>query len=296
MSAAPDLVLTETNGARCSLWWTNSPSMPGERVGLIGKFHAIDPESASTLLNEACRHLSAHGCSIAIGPMDGSTWKSYRLVTDPGSEPPFFLEPTNPPEWPHYFVASGFSALANYTSALNPDLGYIDPRIEKVRHRMASAGILIRPIQLTEFARELRHIYEVSIGSFHKNFLYSPIDYDEFESLYLPIRQAIVPELVLLAFDQLKCVGFVFAVPDFAEATAGHPIKTVIAKSLAVLPGRQMAGLGTLLLAEMQRAAFQLGYTRAIHALMHESNNSRNLSGHYAATMRRYTLFSKSLS
>lgn len=39
-----------------------------------------------------------------------------------------------------------------------------------------------------------------------------------------------------------------------------------------------------------------LGFTRAIHALMHETNKSRNLSAHYAKTIRRYTLFSKKLS
>jgi len=38
-----------------------------------------------------------------------------------------------------------------------------------------------------------------------------------------------------------------------------------------------------------------MGFTRAIHALMHETNKSRNLSARYARTIRRYTLFSKRL-
>jgi hypothetical protein len=32
-----------------------------------------------------------------------------------------------------------------------------------------------------------------------------------------------------------------------------------------------------------------------IHALMHESNNSLNLSGHYARPFRRYALFARDL-
>ena len=44
-----------------------------------------------------------------------------------------------------------------------------------------------------------------------------------------------------------------------------------------------------------QRAAHQLGYTRAIHALMHEQNASRNLSRRFAQPMRRYALFGKAL-
>ena len=39
----------------------------------------------------------------------------------------------------------------------------------------------------------------------------------------------------------------------------------------------------------------QLGYMRAIHALMHEQNASRNLSRQYAHPMRGYALFGKAL-
>jgi hypothetical protein len=53
--------------------------------------------------------------------------------------------------------------------------------------------------------------------------------------------------------------------------------------------------LGSLLLAACQRTARQLGYTRAIHALMHEQNISRNLSRRYADPIRRYALFGKAL-
>ncbi len=291
-----ELITDGGQEAGCLLWWRNTPALEGEQVGLIGGFQAAGAEAASELLHRACGMLREEGCTMAIGPMDGSTWRSYRLVTERGTEPPFFMEPGNPAEWPDYFVKAGFSILANYTSALNSDLHVVDPRIENVRQRLSTAGVLIRPIQLDRFPEELRHIYDVSIASFQKNFLYTPITYPDFESLYLPIQKAVQADLVLLAFDGEKCLGFMFAIPDFAQARRGEPITTVIAKSLAVLPGRQTGGLGTLLLAQMQQAALRLGYTRVIHALMHESNNSRNVSGHYAKTMRRYALFSRRLA
>ncbi len=104
------------------------------------------------------------------------------------------------------------------------------------------------------------------------------------------------PELVLLAEHAGQPVGYVFTVPDYAQAARGEKVTTVIVKTLAVLPGRQHAGLGAWLLAEVHAAARGLGFTRAIHALMHETNKSRNLSAHYAKTIRRYTLFSKRLT
>ena len=65
-------------------------------------------------------------------------------------------------------------------------------------------------------------------------------------------------------------------------------------RSLAVLPGRELAGLGKLLLERCQHAAHAAGFRRAIHALMHDGNASRNL-GDDAVEIRRYTLFARRL-
>jgi hypothetical protein len=44
-----------------------------------------------------------------------------------------------------------------------------------------------------------------------------------------------------------------------------------------------------------QRKARALGFRRAIHALIHESNVSGRISARTAQTMRRYALFAKPL-
>ena len=69
----------------------------------------------------------------------------------------------------------------------------------------------------------------------------------------------------------------------------------MIVKTLAVVPGRSYAGLGNLLASRCEHLAAGLGYTRAIHALMHEASPSRNISRRYAKTIRRYTLFARTL-
>ena len=67
--------------------------------------------------------LAAERCTIAIGPVDGNTWQRYRLITEPGTEPPFFLEPDNPDAWPGQFTAAGFTPLAQvlFRSQHRPD-------------------------------------------------------------------------------------------------------------------------------------------------------------------------------
>lgn len=278
------------------LWWTHVPKVSGEKPGVIGGFTATSPAAAAKVLAQAEAELRARGCTVAIGPMDGNTWRRYRLVTDPGTEPPFFLEPTNPAEWPAWWCAAGFEPLAEYFSAATDDLSARDARLDGVAARMAAAGVTIRELDAAKFDEELARIYEVSVVAFQDNYLYTPLAREAFFAQYRAIQARVQPELILLAEHEGKPVGYVFAMPDYAQAQRGEPVTTAIVKTLAVLPGRANAGLGALLLGEVHAAARRLGFTRAIHALMHETNKSRNLSAHYARTIRRYTLFAKRLT
>ncbi|NJO83695.1 MAG: hypothetical protein HC828_13420 [Blastochloris sp.] len=65
--------------ARCSLWWRATPPHHIERVGVIGHYAVRDAEAATALLTFACEYLAEQGCTLAIGPMDGTTWQRYRL-------------------------------------------------------------------------------------------------------------------------------------------------------------------------------------------------------------------------
>jgi hypothetical protein len=280
--------------ARGSLWWKETPVLPGQTLGAIGHFAALDETCALELLEAASNELGVHGCTRAMGPMDGNTWHRYRLVTERGTEPPFFMEPDNPDDYPRWFLAAGFSPLATYFSALSHDLSVEDPRIPRAMQRLEENGVSLRSIDPGSFQDELRHIYAVSCVSFQANYLYHPIAETEFLAQYEPIRAHIRPELVLLAEQEGKPVGFVFALPNLAQARRGH-IDTVVLKTVAVLPGRACAGLGNVLVARCHAAARTLGFRRVIHALMHENNNSLNLSGHYAKPFRRYTLFAREL-
>ncbi|NEQ22253.1 MAG: GNAT family N-acetyltransferase [Microcoleus sp. SIO2G3] len=280
--------------AHCSLWWQQVPVDPIQKFGLIGHYGAIDRPAAEELLGYACEQLAANGCTMAIAPIDGNTWRRYRAVCDRGSEPLFFLEPDNPPEWCSQFSDAGFAAIAHYYSALNSDLSHRDSRLAGVESRLGDR-VQIRSINIDRIDAELGAIYELSLASFQHNFLYTPIAQDEFLAQYRAIVPYLKPELVLMAEQDGHLIGFLFALPNLLEAKRGQAMNTVIVKTVAVLPGRAFAGLGSLLVDRCQAIAYQLGFTRAIHALMHESNRSLNLSRRYAEPIRRYVLWGRSL-
>jgi len=291
-------LLVETGGTvlgRSSLWWTETPAYEGHRLGYIGHYATQVPEAAPLLLRSACEELAKHGCTLAVGPIDGNTWQRYRFITERGNEPLFFMEPDNPDEFPQEFTDFGFRPMADYYSALNTDLSAPGPQITATAQRIHDHGITVHALDPTRLDEELRRVHALSLLSFRNNLLYTPISEDDFLAQYAPIRSYIRPDLVLLAEKESELIGYSFCIPDLLQAKRGAPIDTVILKTLAVHPDHSGIGLGGLLMALAHEAARQAGFSRVIHALFHVSNRSGRLSSHTARVFRRYTLFARPL-
>ncbi len=209
------------------------------------------------------------------------------------------MEPTNPPEWPEFWRTAGFVPLASYHSSLNEELKPQDPLRDEASSRARAAGLSLRPLNIAEFERELRAIFELSLNAFADNYLYTPIAWSEFAGMYARMKSLLDPRLVLLCDDPLRpgmLAGYIMAFPDHLERQRTGECRTVILKSMAVSPEWRSVGLGTWLIAQVQANAVALGMSRSIFALMHDSNLSARIGRHYARVIRRYTLFSRELA
>jgi GNAT superfamily N-acetyltransferase len=295
---APDaLLMSREQGrllARASLWWRQVPELSDERVGLIGQYAAQDSRAAATILADACRALAVQGCSVAVGPMDGSTWRSYRLLTERGDAPPFFLEPDNPDDWPLHFETAGFQALAHYYSSINEDNARCKDRTALTK-RVEREGYTLRPLASHDMQAELGRLWQLSSEAFRDNFLYVPISEAEFLDIYTPLLAQLRPELVVIMEWHGSPVAFCLALPDLLQAKRGQPVDTVIFKSIAVLQAHHGKGLAAVMLAQINRTARALGMHRTIHALMHEDNASRLLDRPLMRDFRRYTIYARPL-
>jgi len=282
--------------ARASIWWNDTPTIEEKHVGAIGHFAAANKPSAIFLLDKVCEIFKDHNVTTMIGPMNGNTWRTYRFITQSDELPIFFLEPENPDEYPDYFLKAGFVPIEEYESEIDYDLTFQDKRLISIAERVKEEKITIRKLNKDEFEQELNKIYEISVSSFKDNILYTPMNKQEFVQQYLPLKELIIPEFVLIAEDVNKNpIGFMFGLPDINQQKRGQKIDTVIFKTLAVLPEKRSIGLGTLLLNKVREAACQMNYNKAICALMHKANNSRNIAAHYAKTFRTYTLYKKEI-
>lgn len=288
--------LTDDHGtavAHAALWWRDTPSHDGARIGCIGGFAARDGIMARDLLEKAAGALAAAGCRLVVGPMNGNTWRRHRFVVESDGRGSFLLEPRNPPEHPRWWQDAGFSVLSGYSSSvisLDDDAPSIPAGLAE---RLYRSGVVVRDLAPDRYDEELRAIHAVSVKSFANNFLYTPLPLDAFLDAYRKVRGMIDPGLVRLAErDGVPC-GFVFALRD-QEAVARGEAPAVIVKTLAVDPAARCAGLGSLLVDQVHDRARGLGFHQAIHALQFQDNRSLKITGrHRGSVFRRYALFAR---
>ena len=295
-----------------------SPSLrddAGLPYGMIGFFEAVDgpagEEAAAALLAEGVRWLRETGAGAVVGPMDGDTWHRYRLNAGPASEPPFLLEPYNPPYCPALWQAAGFRVLETYASTW-ADTATVVRRLEPRRREALIAGYRLRPFAALRFEDELAAIYELSTQVFAGNFLYTAISEDDFIDLYSGSRSLIDPGLIWFAeAPQGEDVGFLFAYPDLFQAVAamrgrrdlaakirflwsrqGAGMPTAVnVKTLGVLPEHRRSGVGAALMHRVHVEALERGLKRANYCLFRVGNPSGDMAGKEAKPLRTYHLY-----
>ena len=281
--------------ARCSIWWRDTANVDGASTGAIGHYAATDEKTGRAVLDYACRELKNRGCALAVGPLDGNTWRRYRLITERGDAMPFFLEPDNPDDWPDHFRSSGFETLANYVSEINPRIAVRQPELGSLRQKFAKLGVSIEPISEADTAADMDGIYDVICESFTSAFLYTKLDQESFRQMYAPLLQQVDARLLLVARHAGRVVGFVFAPPDYLQQSYHGRIDTIVIKTVAILPDKLYRGLGRLLIVDLLQNALDMRYTTAVSALMQTDNRSQEISSACAGPMRRYELFARSL-
>jgi len=247
-------------------------------------------QAAIFLLKTIVDDLRSEGYEYVVGPLNGSTWNSYRVV-EASENGPFFLDVVGKDWYSAQFKTCGFSCIAGYSSTETRSLNGNYERLEKFYRIFMQKGLRIRPLELNHFDEELNRIYQVVCESFKNSFLYSPIGFEEFRARYSKLLPFIDPQFALIAEDQEKAWGFVLALPDPTSLSE----KRVVIKTLGIRPAVKVRGLGVVLTEMIHQKAAAENYSSVIHALMYDQNVSSNILADNAVTIRRYTLFGKSL-
>ena len=259
--------------------YPDGPEWDGKASCTFGNISFKTRYDGAALLRDAIDRIRGLGRDRVLAPMEGDTWHSYRLVSDSDGSAPFMLEPTSKAHDRQAFLDAGFAPISRYFST-RLDLNEWGPLTPS-----ATDAFRIQTWDGTDAESLFGKVYQVSTKAFAGNKFYKHISEDDFLAMYMPLVDLIKREFVLFARrPDGDLAGFLFAIPNYAE---GPMPKTVIVKTYASL----LRGAGRHLLYSCHASARAMGYQMAIHALMHETNESAERSARDGAKVfRRYEL------
>lgn len=278
----PERVVTPD--ASCAIY-RDAPAKAGQRTAAIGQFRCASVEAGAGMLRTIAVRMRDEGFAALLGPMDGDTWHSYRVVAQTDGSRPFFLEPVSGPFDHAAFLQAGFSPVSSYVSARTPLDAAIGAPAPPV------TGITITAWDGRNADALIGGLFDLSRHAFAGNAYYKPIAREEFLKLYAPILPAIDPRLVYFArHADGRLAGYLFAIPDRLQGA--NPTTGIIKTYASSVPG-----VGRMLVDTAHRTLAALGYRDVVHALMHVDNRSRARSAlHEGHVFRRYDLMGLDLT
>lgn len=211
---------------------------------------------------------------IIIGPLNGSTWESYRFNLNIDN-PPFFTEQELKQYYPQLFLQVGFKQIANYESTILRDYNF-DTHNLKVLTEKFSQIVNFRKADLNNLESEFENVYPLVIESFADNLFYTPLSKDLFIKKYAALKNYYDSDYMIVATDNKtnELVGFILGLPDHLNKSE----KGMIVKTLARTNDIKYKGIGSVLTLMLTNEAINKKCDYIIHAYMHVDNASTGVS------------------
>ena len=297
------IFMDENNNIAGSLHlWHNRPNYNEKVTSYIGNVNILEKyrKNETEIFNEIFENLKNDDIEIIIGPLNGTTWNTYRYVTDRGNHPPFLMEPFNEEYYVELFEKIDFKPLTYYISTIMENMnpvqrGHLSKKIEKLKKFDYYKDITVKSAENKDLITMLNKIYDLTIEAFKNNFLYSELDREIFLKMYMSYEDKIVKKFFKMLYLKDELIGYVFGIPDYAELQYKEKVETMILKTIAISPKYNGKGMGYILIDELVKEAERSGYKNVIYALMHEKNISKNIGSLLGDELRRYALFIKEL-
>ena len=282
--------------------WHNRPDYNGRKTSYIGNVNIYEKyrKDEEQLFNKVFEELKKEGIETIIGPLNGTTWNTYRYVTEKGSRRQFLLEPWNEDYSVSLFEKLGFKPLAGYISTVMEGMNSdgrknLNKKIEKLKKFDYYEDIRVESAENKDLLTVLNKVYDLTVEAFKNNFLYSELEREIFLKMYLSYEDKIIKKFFKMLYLRDELIGYVFGIPDYTELGYKGKIDTIILKTIAVSPEYNGKGMGYILINSLIEEAEKEGYENVIYALMHESNVSKNIGLLLGNMLRKYTLFIKEL-
>jgi GNAT superfamily N-acetyltransferase len=287
--------------------------------GFFGFFDLVNDNGlAAEMLETAAAWLRTKGATRMIGPVNPSTNEPCGLLVDGFNTPPVVMMTYNKPYYATLLEQAGFhkqvDMLAYHLSTATVDKRTIALK-NSLLERLAKRGIVIRSINLKDFASEVDKVLEVYNDAWAENTGFVPMTRKEFKYLAKDLKMILDKDFCQLAEHNGKVIGFSLSVPDLNQVLIkikrGRLLPTGIFKlllglkkidfvrvlALGVVPEYRKAGIEACFYAEIIEKAASKKMRGGEASWILENNELMNngLKKLNAEPYKRYRLYEKQL-
>ncbi|HWV37940.1 MAG TPA: N-acetyltransferase [Vulgatibacter sp.] len=195
----------------------------GTDYGFFGMYEAVDDDDVARALFAAAKGwIRARGRKQLMGPMNLSTNHDFGLLIEGFEHPPAIMVPHNPRYYQRHFEELfGLRKAKDLWGWLLDPGSEPDPKVVRIAERVRrKEGLVVRPVNLSDFDAEVRRIKEIYNAAWEKNWGFVPFTDAEFAHVAKDMRSFVRPELLLIAEVREEPVAFVMTLPDINQALA----------------------------------------------------------------------------
>jgi hypothetical protein len=221
-----------------------------------------------------------------VGPMNGMTWFTYRLRVDSEARA-YPWEPRRFPLLQQFLEKHGFITDAHYHTTCSLGFRRFIAEIADDSKRVTAQGIRLQRLHPERLSpAQLLEIYELSLRGFAENYLFSPISFEAFISLYLAGKSDKPTYLYAATHEEQRIIAYALG---FLEG------KTLTLKTATTDPSYRKQGISNALFHAMAQDLPSDVDDTYISALVFKSLASESYAKHGEALwVHQYILLSRS--
>ncbi|MGQ9672157.1 MAG: hypothetical protein ACUVV5_03360 [Candidatus Aminicenantales bacterium] len=250
-----------------------------EKVVFFGLYESInDPEVAQALLEAVSDWGRGQGMEVLRGPMNLSMNDECAFLLEGFDSPPAIMMPYNPPYYLDLMEKCGLrkakDLYAFFMTRNHEEAEKVRLVIEK---KEKESPVTLRTVTKQTLDEDIKKIQYVYNNAWEKNWGFVPWTEKEMAHIAHKLKQIADLDLVILAEDKGKPVGFAFGLPNYNEILKRlngrltplgilkflyyrNKIEGMRALVFGILKEYRQTGLSYLLYHALERNAIQKGY------------------------------------
>ncbi|MFW6124346.1 MAG: hypothetical protein ACOC5G_03910 [Acidobacteriota bacterium] len=266
-----------------------------EKIVFFGFYESFnDIAVTKSLLNKVCEWGKQRGMNILRGPVNASLNDECAFLLEGFDSPPVIMMPYNPPYYLELMEKYGMKKVKDLYAFLMEKNEKAEKKLETIVKKVESQTKLnLRSLDLKKVDEEVEKIKYIYNQGWENNWGFVPWTEKEMEYMAKKLKQIADPDIIVLAEEKDRPVGFGFALPNYNEVLKDmngrlfpfgfiklllkrKKIKGIRALVFGIVREYRMTGLSYLLYSRLYKNGLKKGYTWAETSWQLEDNEAVN--------------------